>query len=108
MTTRDTPEAALAAALAAIEEAHEMHRQGRPTAVSVAREDAERVLRAALAPQEAKPAEDGDPVQRFLDGIPKDGLPDTLGDHFRVVTVCGHCGEVWSHLFVAAPEGPKP
>ena len=53
------------------------------------------ILRAALGEEGRSP----DPLQALLDGMPKDGLPDTLGDHFRVVTVCGHCGEVWSSLF---------
>jgi len=42
---------------------------------------------------------EGGLLRRFLDGMPKDGLPDTLGNHSRVVTVCGHCGELWSNLF---------
>ena len=42
-------EAEIAKALTAVEEAFEMHRQGRPTAESVSLREAERVLRAALA-----------------------------------------------------------
>ena len=46
-------EAEIAKALTAVEEAFEMHRQGRPTAESVSLREAERVLRAIVGPQPA-------------------------------------------------------